>query len=133
MAFAPYTAAGLVPGRVVLEHNHVFRVVTRDGELLAESAGRVEHRAEGRQALPVVGDWVAVPVDPGGRSQIREVLPRQSRFSRKAAGRETEEQVVAANIDAILIMFASTCPSTATPSSATSWWLAMVAPNRSSC
>lgn len=110
MSFAPHAAAGLLPGRVVLEHNHVFRVVTRDGELLAESAGRMKHRAEGRQALPVVGDWVAVRVDPGGRSQIREVLPRQSRFSRKAAGRETEEQVVATNIDTILIVFGLDLP-----------------------
>lgn len=94
-----------MPGRVVLEHNHVYRVLTQDGELLAESAGSMRHRAEGRHALPVVGDWVALRVDPGGRSQIREVLPRRSRFSRKAAGRETEEQVIAANIETVFIVF----------------------------
>ncbi|MEO8483432.1 MAG: ribosome small subunit-dependent GTPase A, partial [Acidobacteriota bacterium] len=105
-AFAVHAAAGLVPGRVVLEHNHVFRVRVADSEILAESAGRMKHRAEGRQALPVVGDWVAVRLDTvGTRSQIREVLPRTTWFSRKAAGRETEEQIVAANIDVVFIVF----------------------------
>lgn len=105
MAFAPQAVAGFVPGRVVLEHNHVYRVMTTEGEILAESAGAMKHRATERSALPVVGDWVTLRIDPGGRSQIREVLPRQSRFSRKAAGRETEEQVVAANIDTVFIVF----------------------------
>jgi ribosome biogenesis GTPase len=110
-AFADPAAAGLVAGRVVLEHNHVYRVLTAAGEQLAEVAGRVKHLAEGRHALPVVGDWVALRVDPlGARSQIRGVLPRTSSFSRKAAGRETEEQIVAANIDTVLIVFGLDVP-----------------------
>ena len=104
-AFAALTEADLVPGRLVLEHNHVYRVLTESGELLAEAAGRMKHEAEGRQALPVVGDWVALRPNPGGRAMIRTVLPRRSRFSRKAAGRETEEQVLAANIDAVFLVF----------------------------
>jgi ribosome biogenesis GTPase len=96
----------LVPARVVLEHNHVYRVFTADGIRLAESAGRMKHRAEGRHQLPVVGDWVGVGDDPsGGRVQIREVLPRRSAFSRKAAGRGTDEQIIAANIDVVFIVF----------------------------
>jgi ribosome biogenesis GTPase len=76
------------------------------GESLAQAAGRITHRAEGRGALPVVGDWVAVRSDSvGTRSQIREVLPRTTWFSRKAAGRETEEQIVAANVDVVFIVF----------------------------
>ena len=95
-----------MPARVVLEHNHVFRVRTAAGEVLAESAGRMKHRAEKRTELPVVGDWVAVRLGDGGtRSQIIEVLQRTSWFSRKAAGRETEEQLVAANIDVVFIVF----------------------------
>jgi ribosome biogenesis GTPase len=104
--FEALRASGLVPGRVVLEHNHVYRVLTIDGEILAETAGRVKHRAEGKHELPVVGDWVAVRLEPAGtRSLIRQVMPRRSSFSRKAAGRETEQQVVAANIDTIFVVF----------------------------
>jgi ribosome biogenesis GTPase len=106
-AFGPLCAAGLAPARVSLEHNHVFRVMTADGERLAESAGRMKHRARSRQALPVVGDWVAVraAAAEGARLQICEVLPRETWFSRRAAGRETEEQVVAANVNTVLLTF----------------------------
>ena len=107
-AFAALAAEGLVPGRVGLEHNHVYRVFTATGEVLAEATGRLKHLATGRHELPVVGDWVAVRLDAaGGRSQIVEILPRLTWFSRKAAGREgreTEEQVVAANIDTVFVV-----------------------------
>lgn len=110
-AFAPLAASGLVPGRVVLEHNHVFRVMTADGELLAETAGALKHKAGAKHELPVVGDWVALRPDASGaRSQIREVLPRRSRFSRKAAGRDTVEQVIASNIDTVFIVFGLDSP-----------------------
>lgn len=105
--FAPLAAAGLVAGRVSLEHNHVYRVLTAEGERLAEAAGRMKHVAGGRDALPVVGDWVGLRLDPSSdRAQIREILPRRTRFSRKAAGRETVEQVLAANIDTVFVVFA---------------------------
>jgi ribosome biogenesis GTPase len=105
-AFEPVAGPAVAPGRVVLEHNHVYRVLTADGERLAETAGRLKHRAAGRHELPVVGDWVAVGQDDSGaRVQIRAVLPRRTSFSRKAAGRETEEQVVAANIDVVFMVF----------------------------
>jgi ribosome biogenesis GTPase len=41
----------------------------------------------------------------GHRSTIRAILKRKSWFSRKAAGRGTEEQVIAANIDVVLLVF----------------------------
>jgi ribosome biogenesis GTPase / thiamine phosphate phosphatase len=105
-AFAPLARTGLVPGRVSLEHNHVYRVLTAAEELLAEAAGRIKYLASGRHELPAVGDWVGVRVDPrGGRSVIRAILPRRSVFSRKAAGRETTEQVVAANVDTVFVVF----------------------------
>ena len=104
--FVPFQAAGLVPARVSLENNHVYRVLTEAGELLAESAGRLKHRAEGRRELPAVGDWVGVRPDPaGGRALIRQLLRRRTWFSRKAAGRETDEQVIAANVDVVLLVF----------------------------
>jgi ribosome biogenesis GTPase len=46
----------------------------------------------------------------GTRAVIDAVLPRRSCFSRKAAGRETREQVVAANIDLVLIVFGLDAP-----------------------
>lgn len=103
-AYAPWAKPGYVPGRVVLEHNHLLRVMTESGEQLAEVSGRVKHEATGRHELPAVGDWVVLRLDDGGRCQICAVLPRTGRFSRKSAGEWTEEQVVAANIDTVFLV-----------------------------
>ncbi len=103
--FAPYAAQGLVPGRVALEHTHIYRVITEIGESLARVSGRLRHRAASRADFPAVGDWVAVqPPEQSGDSRILAVLPRRSRFSRRAAGDPTEEQVVAANIDTVFLV-----------------------------
>lgn len=104
--FAPFRAKGLLAGRVCLEHNHVYRVETEQGEWLAEAAGRIKYQASGRHELPAVGDWVALRPDrAGARAMIRAILARRSAFSRKAAGRGTEEQVVAANVDVVFVVF----------------------------
>src|SRR3954469_18280384 len=103
--FAPFAAEGLVPGRVALEHTHIYRVITEAGESLARVSGRLRHRAATRTDFPAVGDWVAVqPPAHSGDSRIVAVLPRRSRFSRRAAGDPTEEQVVAANIDTVFLV-----------------------------
>jgi ribosome biogenesis GTPase / thiamine phosphate phosphatase len=103
--FAPHAAAGLVPGRVSLEHTHIYRVLIADGEVLARVAGRLRHQAATRADFPAVGDWVAIERPPqGGDARIRAVLPRTSRFSRRAAGDPAEEQVVAANIDTVFLV-----------------------------
>ena len=103
--FAPFAAEGFVPGRVALEHTHIYRVITEAGESLARVSGRLRHRATTRADFPAVGDWVAVqPPEHSGDSRIVAVLPRRSRFSRRAAGDPTEEQVVAANIDTVFLV-----------------------------
>jgi ribosome biogenesis GTPase / thiamine phosphate phosphatase len=103
--FALHAEAGLVPARVAIEFNHIFRVMTADGELQAQLAGRILHRATGRHELAAVGDWVALrPVVHERTGTIEEILPRRSRFSRKVAGEATEEQVVAANIDTVFLV-----------------------------
>lgn len=104
-AFAPYVADGLLPARVALEHTHIYRVITADGELLARVQGRLRHEAASRADFPAVGDWVALEPDrSGGDARIRAVLPRRTRFSRRAAGDPTEEQIVAANIDTVFLV-----------------------------
>jgi ribosome biogenesis GTPase / thiamine phosphate phosphatase len=87
---------GLDPGRVAVQHRGGWLVVTEDGELLADIAGRLRHEG----LSPVVGDWVALR---GGR--IEAVLPRVSAFSRKTPWTLVAEQVLVANIDtAFLVM-----------------------------
>jgi ribosome biogenesis GTPase / thiamine phosphate phosphatase len=104
-AFESHVAAGLVPARISLEHTHIYRVLSPDGEQLARIAGRLRHQASGRADYPAVGDWVAMdPPSADADARIRAILPRFSRFSRRAAGDPTEEQVVAANIDVVFLI-----------------------------
>ena len=110
--FAPHRAEGLSPGRVSLEHNHVYRVMVEGREWLAEASGRIKYLATGRHELPAVGDWVAVRLDERHeQGSIRAILPRGTWFSRRAAGRETEEQVIAANVDIAFLVFGLDAPS----------------------
>jgi ribosome biogenesis GTPase len=104
-AFAEHEAEGLLPARVALEHTHIYRVFTASGEWLARVSGRLRHHATARVDFPAVGDWVAIePAAEGADARIVAVLPRKSRFSRRAAGDATEEQIVAANIDTVFLV-----------------------------
>jgi ribosome biogenesis GTPase len=104
-AFAPFGAEGLTPARVAVVHSGLYRLYSEQGELLAEVAGRVRHEASGRRDLPAVGDWVAIRPRPAeARATIHAVLPRRTLFSRKAAGDETQEQVLAANVDTVFLL-----------------------------
>ena len=105
--FAPHEKAGVQPGRVAIEFNHNYRVYVDDGEIDAVAAGRLKHHADSRADLPAVGDWVAVRKRPDeDRGSIQAVLPRRSKFSRRAAGNVTDEQVVAANADVVFLVMA---------------------------
>jgi ribosome biogenesis GTPase len=104
-AFEPHAKQGLVPARVIRESRGVYGVTTGDRELSAAASGRLWHGEEGG-GQPAVGDWVAVrlPTLPEEPGLIRAILPRKSKFSRKAAGARTDEQVVAANVDTVFLM-----------------------------
>ena len=94
---------GLKPGRVVKESRHLYRVYFEEGQLQAEVSGHFHYTAVYKSDYPTVGDWVALRI-VDNTAMIEKVLPRRSAFSRKAAGHEIEEQVVAANIDYLCIV-----------------------------
>ena len=67
--------------------------------------GKFLHLAESAVELPCVGDWVCVQYrDGGSQASIHDVLPRRSFLRRRAAGRDVEFQMIAANIDVALIV-----------------------------
>jgi len=105
--FQQYVKTGdsRTPARVVEEQRSAYRVACQAGELLAEVAGHLRHSAIDRSALPAVGDWVLIEarIEEGGAT-IHEVLPRKTKFSRKAVGAETVEQIAAANVDTVFLM-----------------------------
>ena len=100
-------AAGLVPARVAEENRGFYRILAESASWQAELAGRLRHDAVTREELPAVGDWVLAKSRPGeDRAIIHRVLPRRTVFSRKVAGKKVEEQIVAANVDTILLVTA---------------------------
>ncbi|MCI0571063.1 MAG: ribosome small subunit-dependent GTPase A [Myxococcaceae bacterium] len=105
-ALAALRAPELVVARALEERGGFYSLASAEGELSARVAGALRHQASSAAELPVVGDWVAVRRgDSGGLASIRAVLPRRSKLSRRAAGEEHVEQVLAANVDvAFLVM-----------------------------
>ena len=104
--FAPHAELGLTPGRVVVQHRGQYDLITPEGEAKATISGRFAHEA-GEGGYPVTGDWVAVSLDAGAAT-IHAILPRRTAFIRKAAGPSQTPQVVAANVDAAVLVSALT-------------------------
>ncbi len=104
-AFVPFAEKGWAPARIFVQHRKSFGVYIEDGELSAATAGSLHHLKDDTDALPAVGDWVAISHRPqDSLARIRAVVPRRSRFVRKAAGFHAEPQVIAANIDTIFLV-----------------------------
>ena len=104
-AFADYVSQGFEPARVALEYQGLYRVFTQSDDVLAEIRGKIRHTARGREDFPAVGDWVAISrLANENRAAIEAILPRTSKFSRKAAGDTTEEQIVATNVDTVFLV-----------------------------
>lgn len=94
-----------MPARIIEEQRSMYRVASENAELLAELSGQLRYAALDRADLPAIGDWVGIEARlTEGRATIHEVLPRRSCFSRKSAGEQTTEQIVAANIDTVFVV-----------------------------
>jgi len=103
--FEPYKHKGLTAGRVIREHRRIYTVCCENGHLTAELAGKIDYDAQTLADYPAVGDWVAVKIVPQeNKAVIRAILPRKSKFTRKVAGRDIKEQVIAVNIDTVFIV-----------------------------
>lgn len=105
-ALADHLERGLAPARVLVEHRGSYVVMTPDGERHAAVSGRFQHVAAAAEDFPAVGDWVALEVVDDERVVIHAVGPRHSRFARPARGDIPGAQVVAANVDVVLLVSA---------------------------
>jgi ribosome biogenesis GTPase len=90
--------AGLEPARVVADQGARLLLGTGDGERLAQLPAGL------RGGAAAVGDWVLCQRLPDGTVALRRVLARRSALSRQAAGAATGEQVLAANVDLVLLV-----------------------------
>jgi ribosome biogenesis GTPase len=101
LGWTPDRAAGLPAGSVPARVSRVDRgrlsVLTADGESRVHPGAALYD--ESGLSGPAVGDWVAV------RGELAvAVLPRTSAFVRTVAGRTSAAQVVAANLDTVLVV-----------------------------
>jgi ribosome biogenesis GTPase len=116
-------ARNWIPARVTGREHHQYEIVCPDFSVRGESfggeafpcvtgrhggvrvSGRFEHGTTNTADYPVTGDWVLVDSREDAL-RIQAVLPRRSALSRGCAGGKTEEQVLAANIDTLFLVFA---------------------------
>jgi ribosome biogenesis GTPase len=90
--FKNLNAEGAAPARVIADYGAEYLV----------HDGKETSRATTRRVNPGVGDWVALK-----DGLIMGIAERRTVFSRKVAGPETKEQVLAANVDVAFLVAAA--------------------------
>ncbi len=91
-------------GRVCAQLRDAYMIQTPYGELMGAVDGKFRFNAQARRDFPAVGDWVTCTRASSEETVIHAVLPRSSCIVRKSAGTTSQEQVIAANVDTVLIV-----------------------------
>ncbi|MCO7218835.1 ribosome small subunit-dependent GTPase A [Klenkia sp. PcliD-1-E] len=91
---APAAPRGTRLGRVVRVDRGLLTLATAEGPVRLPPDPRLHE-----DGPPAVGDWVAVTGE-----RVAQVLPRQSALTRTVAGRTSAAQVLAANVDLVLVV-----------------------------
>jgi ribosome biogenesis GTPase len=106
--FKPYALQGWQPARLIRDNKITYGALVGDGEQYeVVMSGKLYHDAATDADLPAVGDWVALEISKAEHNPIHVIkarLPRRNCLSRKTPGRGTEEQVIAANIDVVVVV-----------------------------
>ncbi|MFI9272341.1 ribosome small subunit-dependent GTPase A [Kitasatospora sp. NPDC052896] len=104
--FAPLAEAGLTPGRLARVDRGQADVIVAD----PATGGALTVRADTRPLLggeaihaPCTGDWVAVDLAATPLPALAALLPRGNAIIRKGAGKRSDGQVLAANVDQVLV------------------------------
>jgi ribosome biogenesis GTPase / thiamine phosphate phosphatase len=91
--------------RVIIINKNKYTIRGQKSEVQAEITGKMVYNAGSKLDLPTVGDWVfAEYFDKNTFAVIKEILPRKSTLKRKIAGKRTEFQLIASNINIAFIM-----------------------------
>ena len=98
-------AAACEPVRVVGVDRGAVDLIGADGAARATFGGDVlDAMSQDPSTAPCAGDWGALRTWPDGRVTLEAVLSRRTAFRRAVAGRESYEQVLAANADEALVV-----------------------------
>lgn len=103
-AFAPFAAHGLLPMRVVRVDRGAVDLLGGSGQVRATFGGGVLGAiAADPLAAPCSGDWAGIRPWSDGRVTVEVLLPRRTAVVRAAATGESRGQVLAANVDDVLV------------------------------
>ena len=91
--------AGAQVGRVVRMETSVVTLWGAGEPVVAQ----LPTRLKAPEDRPAVGDWAAFTPGPP-TAKVKDILPRRTIFERRAAGRRTQRQVVAANVDVVFVV-----------------------------
>jgi ribosome biogenesis GTPase len=100
-------ADAITVGRVLTEEKKAYRVITTQGELVCDLAGRFYHHAKSRLDFPTVGDFVTLKARVSeGKGTLQRVLTRRTLLSRAMGegDRTGDVQTLAANVDTVFLV-----------------------------
>ncbi|MET6997093.1 ribosome small subunit-dependent GTPase A [Chitinophaga defluvii] len=100
--YANHKNNGLDVGRVLTINGYLYTLIGEAGIITAELSGTLLNGKESGD-LPKVGDWVVFKAYEE-QGYVIEVLPRLNELSRKMPGKGMDKQVIAANVDAALLL-----------------------------
>ncbi len=98
-------------GRVIKAISGFFTVQTDKGEVVAHLPGRLK-KAWQESSIIAVGDWVCLSLNDDGTGTIEEIVERTSVLSRSRPSAHNraiateQEQVLVANVDQVVFIFA---------------------------
>ncbi|MEI6757076.1 MAG: ribosome small subunit-dependent GTPase A [Chlorobium sp.] len=91
--------------RVAAVDREQLLLVDQTGTFRAKLAGSFLHRHHHSHELPCVGDWVCVEKHAGEEfGVVHSLIERRSSLRRKSAGKVVEYQMIAANVDYVVIV-----------------------------
>ena len=91
--------------RVAAVDRDQLLLVDQGGQFRAKLSGNYLHHHRLSQELPCVGDWVCVERQSGDDfGVIHALLERRTSLRRKSAGNSMDYQMIAANVDYVLIV-----------------------------
>ncbi|GAA0961371.1 ribosome small subunit-dependent GTPase A [Actinocorallia libanotica] len=108
-AFAPHHAAGLIPARIVRAERGSCEAITDAGIVRAQIPGNIGQGDPSK--APCTGDWAALRPAVDGRGPVLDaVLERRTALVRSSASRNSHGQVLAANVDTVVVTVSLAAP-----------------------
>ncbi|EKD58370.1 MAG: hypothetical protein ACD_56C00143G0001 [uncultured bacterium] len=91
--------------RVAVENRGSYLLYSEYGELEGIIQGKFMRNAKDETDYPKVGDWLEIEKLSGeNKAVIKSILPRRTKISRKRAGEDVAEQIIATNVDIAFIV-----------------------------